>query len=219
MPTANMNLTLPTPTVTLGPAYATQNNTAFETIDAHDHTSGKGLKVPTAGLNINAHLNFNTNYKAYNLYSAQLVNQAVALSGAGNALSLSTTSGDLYYTNGAGNSVQITSGGAVIVAPGTFTAWEPVAVNTNLTIGPADTFVILEVDTTAARTINLPLAANVANGRIYIIKDITGTANTNPITVQRQGADTYDGATSKIIDSNYGSQMVFGDGSSKWSEI
>lgn len=216
--TTFMNLTLPTVSVTLGPTYATQNNEAFEAIDSHDHSSGKGVQIPTTGLNINAHLNFQGT-KAYNLFSTQYSNQATALTGASNALSISTTSGDLYWTNSAGNSVQITSGGAVITSPGTVTALEATAVNTNVTISPSDTFVVLLVDTTSSRTIDLPLASTVATGRIYIIKDKSGLSNTNPVTVARQGSDTIDGATSYSLASNYGAKMYIGDGVSSWSAI
>ena len=61
MATSFLNLTLPTVTVTLGPTWATQINAAFEVIDEHDHTSGKGVQIPTAGLNINDDLDFNDN--------------------------------------------------------------------------------------------------------------------------------------------------------------
>lgn len=213
-----MNLDLPTVSVTLGPEYATQNNEAFEVIDAHDHTSGKGVRIPTAGLNINANLNAQS-MKVYNLYSSQYIDQAVVLTGASNALSISTTSGDLYYTNGAGNSVQITSGGTVVTSPGTVTAFERTTVSSDITISPSDTFVVLSVDTTSIRDIELPLASTVAEGRIYIIKDKNGLSNTNPITVSRQGSDTIDLATSDTIDSNFASKMYMGDGISNWEQI
>ena len=59
MSTTYMNLNLPTPTITLGPAWATQINTAIESIDSHDHTDNKGALIPTSALNINANLDFN----------------------------------------------------------------------------------------------------------------------------------------------------------------
>jgi len=213
-----MNMTLPTVSVTLGPDYATQNNAAFVVLDGHDHTSGKGTLVPTSGLNINANLNFQSK-KAYNLYSAQLINQATALTGASNALSISTTTGDLYFTNGSGNSVQITSGGAVISAPGTTVALELTTITSNLLIGPSDTFVTILVDTTSSRTVTLPLASGVAAGRIYIIKDKDGLSNTNAISILVQGADTIDGLTSQTINSNFGSVMVTGNGAAAWNII
>lgn len=217
--TTNMNLTLPVVSVTLGPDYATQNNVAFETVDAHDHTSGKGTKVPTAGLNINANLNFNSR-KAYNLTSVQLVNQSPALSGAANALSVSTTSGDLYYTNGSGTSVQITSGGALVSAPGAVDTMPLTTTSASLGINAGDTFVVVLVNSTGgSRTITLPLVSAVNTGRIYIIKDADGASNANPMTVDTVGGDTIDGAATATIDSNYGSIMVIGNGATSWSII
>jgi len=213
-----MNLTLPTVSVTLGPDYATENNEAFEAIDAHDHTSGKGIPVPTSGLNINANLNFQSK-KAYSLYSTQFVDQVVALTGASNARSVSSTDGDLYYTNSSGNSIQITSGGSLVAAPGATTALEVLAVNTNLTISAGSTAVVLLVDTTSSRTITLPLASTVAAGRIYTIKDASGLTNTNPMIIAVQGSDTVDGLTTDTMASNYGANMYIGDGALTWYKI
>lgn len=215
MPTNFMNLVLPTVSVTLGPEWATELNDALDVIDAHDHSSGKGTQVKAAGLNVDDDLSFN-NSKAYELSSAQFHQVDAPLTGASNAASVSTFADDLYYTNGAGISVQITSGGSVITSPGTFSTLSETSVNTNLTIGPADTFVFLRVDTSTARTITLPLASAVAAGRVYIIKDVTGSANANPITITRAGSDTIDGASTSILDSTYGSTWVVGNGVDSW---
>ena len=59
--TPNMNLSLPVPTSTVGPAWASQLNTAVEVVDDHDHSSGKGKKVTPAGISINADLDINSN--------------------------------------------------------------------------------------------------------------------------------------------------------------
>lgn len=214
-----MNMNIPEVLETIGPDYAEMINAAFEdVVDSHDHTSGKGKKVPTAGLDINAHLNFQSK-KAYNLYSSQYIEQDATLTGASNALSVFTTDGDLYYTNGSGNAVQLTSGGSVVTSPGAVDSLEITSINTNLTISPSDTFVVIWVDTSAARTIDLPLASTVTPGRFYGIKDSTGTANANNITVARQGSDTIDGATSQEIDSNYGCLWFQSNGVSSWSLI
>lgn len=61
--TPDMGLTLPTVSVTPGPTWATQINAAFSLVDAHDHTTGKGLPVPSAGLSINA----DVSWGGYNL--------------------------------------------------------------------------------------------------------------------------------------------------------
>lgn len=71
------------------------------------------------------------------------------------------------------------------------------------------------VDTTAARTLNLPSASGAKY--IYYIKDKTGSAGTNNITINKAGSDTIDGATSKVLDTNYDTIVLVSDGTSKWS--
>ena len=88
-------------------------NTAMSVLDAHDHTIGKGQKVPTAGININADLSF-ANNDAVDLRSVQLFNQSVPLVLSSDRTCLSAVNGDLYYNNASGVSVQLTSGAAGI---------------------------------------------------------------------------------------------------------
>jgi len=215
MATNFLNLDLPTVSVTIGPEYATQNNTAFEVIDEHDHSSGKGKSIPASALNINDNINFNSN-NAYNLLQVKLISNLSPLTGAANANSIYISSGDLYYTNSSGSAVQITDGGSVVTSAGALQTVEVQSISSDVIIAPADTFVFLDVDTTAARSITLPLANAVAGGRIYIIKDKTGSANTYNITVNRAGSDLIDGDTSFVYDSNLGSFWVIGDGDSNW---
>jgi len=213
--TPNMNLDLPVPTVTLGPTYASQNNAAFNLLDSHDHSSGKGVPVPTSGLNINANLNFN-GFKPTNLLALQLTSQASPLSGASNANSVHVSGNNLYFTNGSGTAVQITNGGSVVSVPAAVDSFETVAVSSSPTISPSDTYVYLIVDTTASRTITLPLAVGVSNGRFFAIKDASGLSNTNPITIAVQGSDLIDGAASYTVNSNFECVWVTGDGVSNW---
>ena len=215
MATNFLNITLPTVSVTLGPEWASEINAAFEVVDLHDHSSGKGVQVPASGLNINDSLSFETN-KAYNLLQVQLISNNTTLIGSVNANSVYVKSGDLYFTNSGGNAVQITSGGSVVTSAGALQTVEIQGVAGNVTILPSDTFVFLTVNTAASRIITLPLASGVASGRVYIIKDITGTANTYPITVAAAGSDTIDGAATSVYDSNFGSFWVVGDGATSW---
>lgn len=113
--TPNMNLLLPAPTITPGPTYASENNTAFTTIDSHDHTSGKGLPVPSAGININGDLAFN-NFNSLNLRSSQYYNQASPLSLPSDLTCLYVSQGNLYYNNQLGQQVQITAGASLNAA-------------------------------------------------------------------------------------------------------
>jgi hypothetical protein len=112
MATANMNLTLPQVLGTPGPQYATQVNGALERVDQHDHTSGFGSPVPTAGLAIDAALPFNGN-AATGLKLLQLADQSPAPDGSLFPRSVFVQGGDLYYLNGDGVAVQLTDGGVI----------------------------------------------------------------------------------------------------------
>jgi hypothetical protein len=129
---------------------------------------------------------------------------------------VSVSAGDLYFTNGSGISVQITSGGSIVATPGQVQTLEYTVVNTNLTISSSDTFVFLSVDTTSSRTITLPLASSVASGRIYYVKDATGNSNANVLTVDASGADLIDDAADLDIQSDYASVGFISDGVSNW---
>lgn len=69
---------------------------------------------------------------------------------------------------------------------------------------PTTTDQILLVNTSAGPvTINMPLAA-ARSGLDLTIKDDTGNAAANPISVVASGAETMDGLATYPIDSNYG---------------
>jgi hypothetical protein len=213
--TPNMNLTLPVPTVTLGPVWAMQQSAVDEQIDAHDHSSGKGVKVTPAGLNINTDLSFNGN-KLTELKLAQLEEQSAALTGAANANGLHSVLGNLYWTNNSGVAVQLTAGGAIVSTPGAVDSLQFNSFATDVTISPADPFVVMAIDTSAARVITLPLASSVSAGRIYVIADSTASSETNPMSIATSGSDTLMGAASYTVESNGSATMVIGDGISKW---
>lgn len=73
----------------------------------------------------------------------------------------------------------------------------------NYTALVTDTYVGV-TDTSAARTITIPLASSVIDGHIYYVKDESGGAGTNNITVLMSGSDTVDGVTSVLITVPYG---------------
>ena len=113
--TPNMNLVLPTPTQTPGPTYATQNNNAFTTVDSHDHTSGKGIPVPAAGIGIDGDLPFNNN-NLDSVKSTRFYNQSAALSTGSDVGCVYVAGGDLFYNNVSGTQIQLTAGGALNAA-------------------------------------------------------------------------------------------------------
>ncbi|MGL5626242.1 MAG: hypothetical protein ACRDDW_01825 [Candidatus Rhabdochlamydia sp.] len=84
------------------------------------------------------------------------------------------------------------------------------------------TDVIIEVtNTSASRTITLPApsaAASTSNvGKFYVIKDTSGGAATNNISVV-SASGTIDGSGSLVIGTNYGAVQVYTDGTSYYSQ-
>lgn len=211
MATTYMNLTLPVVSVTLGPEWATELNTALESIDAHDHTSGKGRLITVAALNIDDNLPMN-GFVLENVPYLQVNTAASPVSGSGFENSLSTGSGDLYWTNGAGVAVQLTSGGTILSPAAALEKMQYDEVAVDLIIGSGDPYVVLNIDTSAARNITLPLAAAVDEGRLYVIKDGSNLSETNNITVAASGSDTIDGASTVTINSDGGAVFLIGNG-------
>lgn len=116
MPTTPyMSLLLPTVSSTLGPEWASELNNALGYVDAHNHSSGQGIQIPTAGLNINADLPFN-GFNAFGLRSSRFADQPSALALAADLSCLYSSGGNLYWNSGSGVAVQITAGGALNAA-------------------------------------------------------------------------------------------------------
>lgn len=116
MPTTpNMGMVLPDVSTTPGPTWASNLNTALnDKVDTHDHTSSKGVKVPSAGLNINADLEMNSN-DLTETRTAAFDNQGAPISGS-ETRAVYVASGELYFNDNSGNQVKITNAGAVNVS-------------------------------------------------------------------------------------------------------
>lgn len=120
-PSPNMQLVLPVVLGEVGPLWASELNTALgTTVDAHDHTTGNGVKVPTAGLNINADLSyagFGPIAQKYSRFASQAYPGGAYPSAGTLPYSIFVGSdGNLYFQNtngvgsGSGANVQLTSG-------------------------------------------------------------------------------------------------------------
>jgi microcystin-dependent protein len=112
--TSYMGLVLPTPTTTAGPEWANSINAALVSVDAHDHTSGKGTKVPVSGLNINADLSMQT-HALTNVADVGLVSQAAILASTTTS-AVYVVNGDLYYNNSSGVPIKVTDGTSIAAA-------------------------------------------------------------------------------------------------------
>lgn len=105
-----MNLTLPSPQLTATSTWASNINTAITSIDSHSHVSGQGQRLTPSGININANLSLNS-YSFTYLKELSFISSA-----AGTNNSLYSTSGDLYFTDGSSNDVQVTLGGKINIS-------------------------------------------------------------------------------------------------------
>lgn len=111
----NMNLPVPTVGEASGPDWASNLDSCMTILDAHDHSPGNGVQITPSGININADLPFNSSYGITTIKKVSFTSQVSALTGTGFA---SNVAGNLYWNDGSGNQVQITSGGGVAGSPG-----------------------------------------------------------------------------------------------------
>lgn len=81
----------------------------------------------------------------------------------------------------------------------------------------ADDVIINITDTTAPRTVTLPAPSATNVGKSFTIKDTSGAASTNNITIT-PAAGNIDGAASSAIDVDYGSLIAYSDGSNYFIE-
>lgn len=211
--TDNMSLILGTVSETLGPQWATLINAALQLVDAHDHTSGAGVPITPAALDINDDLDLGGN----DLENAGVV--ALTTKGAADTAkvgSLQLVGDDLYWVSGAGASVKLTSGGSpVSTGSGVMTLTTPGAYPYAITTGVAQS--VIAVDTSSARTLTLPAATD---AMYCIVKDASGLAATNNITITPDGTDTLEGVNSSYtIDANRAAVGLISDGVSAWHVV
>lgn len=87
-------------------------------------------------------------------------------------------------------------------------------ITANLTIDTTTTDYLIFCNQSGGITITLPAPTN---GRILIIKDASGTANTNNITLAQHASEKIEGvATSKVLQTNFGSWTFGSDGTDWW---
>ena len=73
---------------------------------------------------------------------------------------------------------------------------------------------------TAARVVTLPTAASFPAGVTLVVLDESGSCSAmNTITVQKQGTDTVNGASSAVFAQAYGAISLESNGSNKWTVI
>jgi hypothetical protein len=118
-PTPNMGLVLPTDHGS-NDVWDTIFDTSYQLIDAHDHTTGKGVKIPVAAVNFNADVSWSSGGTSHAItdlvaidFFAVATSAVTALSG---ALFLNSADSNLYWRTTSGSNVQLTAGAALNVA-------------------------------------------------------------------------------------------------------
>lgn len=215
--TPNMTLVLPSVLVRSGPLYASDLNTAMEGVDAHTHEPGKGVRVPSAGLNINADLPFG-GFNATSLRTARFNDQASLPANANDLACTFSYGGNLYWRNAAGDYVQITSGALLNSSALLNSVYTVRRISSNHVIAAADTYTLYLVDTSSgAVAITLPESISVPDGRFIEIKDINGTAGANAISLGTVGADSIDGQSGETLKVPWGQWRLYSNtGSRRW---
>jgi hypothetical protein len=112
-----MGLSVPVTGVDPGPDWANQINNSLSLIDSHDHSSGKGVPITPAGMNISSDLNIQN----HNLTSVKgLAFQSQSLNPA-SVNTLYCLSGNLYYNDINGVQIALTINGSIAGTSGSIT--------------------------------------------------------------------------------------------------
>jgi hypothetical protein len=210
-----MNLLLPVPSTTPGPLWAQEVVDALTLVDAHDHSTGKGAKIGVSGIDIEGDLALNGNDLTM-VRSVRLASQSSTLSDPADLGCVYNDGGNLYYNNAAGVPVQLTNGTAIAISgSGAFAVKTPSSYPYTVVSGDAQKVIL--VDSSTAKTINLPAATT---AMFFQVKDINGHAATNNISVVPVGTDTIDTVNSTFaIWTDYACQGFISDGVSNWYAI
>lgn len=118
--TTSPNMLLPVPVVGVdpGPDWATDIDACLNQIDSHNHSTGQGVPITPDGIDINQDLSMG----GFDLTDTDAVVFQARVAALTSLLrSLQVVSADLYFIDGAGNSVRITQGGSVTGSSGTIT--------------------------------------------------------------------------------------------------
>lgn len=160
--------------------------------------SASGLKVATGGIT-NNEVSASAGITVSKL-AALTVSRAAVTDGSGKLAAATTTATEIGYVNGVTSAIQTQLDAKLC-------ATSVVAVSSDVTLTNK---AIHFVDTSAARSLTLPAPSA---GMFIVIKDKTGSAGTNNITLVRAGAQNIETvAASYVLETNLGSWTVVSDG-------
>lgn len=137
---------------------------------------------------------------------------------AGKQPNILTTTGDIIYSSSGSTGARLPIGttGQILGVSGGIPAWQPLYVTPtvttvtgtlNIVLGDMNTYFL--IDTTAARTVNLPAPSAGLN---FVLKDKSGQCATNNITVVSGGGQIEGVNASKVLQTNWGFWRFMSDG-------
>lgn len=134
----------------------------------------------------------------------------VAIKDEGSTLTSAATSIDFVGSGvtatNSGSDITVTIGGGI--------SYSRTEVTTTITASTNST--ILGVTASSAVEIRLPSAADYDAGQYFTIKDESGAADSNSITILTSGSQTIDGISSIVLDSPYAAVNLYSNGSDKF---
>lgn len=207
--TPNMSLPNPVPGVDSGPDYANNNQACFNILDQHNHSSGSGVQITPAGLNINTDLPFSGN-NAIALRSIRLLSQASPLALSTDLGCLYESGVDLYYNDGNGNQIRITQSGSVSGASGTITGLPSGTASASYS-SISETFTFQQATNTAANMdagtliIRYPGSYPTPSGNYIALQAPTSLSSGYALTLPA----TVPGANSAFVVSNTGGSLSY----------
>lgn len=208
---------IPTPEADPGPDYAQHISDALLSLAHLTHTGAShldGYQIPAAGINFNGDISAQSN-NLTSLRTTRYTSQSATLGGVGDVNCVYFVNGDAYVNNGSGTPVKLTNGGVINAT--TTNNYTSLTVSVNHTVNASDSEAVFNYKSySGAKTFTLPLASTVQAGRFYYIKDQSGIAASNNITVQGSGSDTVDNSANYVIRVNFGAVLVMSDGVSNW---
>jgi len=111
--TPNMNLIQPTIGIDSGLFWEQSSNNNSYILDGHNHSPGYGVQINPSGININADLTFNNTNNLIQVRSVRFQPLNANISNPADIGCLYESVNNLWFNDGLGNQVQITSGGSV----------------------------------------------------------------------------------------------------------
>lgn len=110
--TPNMNLVKPDVLSTPAPTWASLLNAVIDSIDSHDHSSSKGVKVTPSGLNISSDLSIGSNNLTA-IRTTRFNNLSSWSPSASDLACFYVLNNEVYFRDGVGNNVKITDNGSL----------------------------------------------------------------------------------------------------------